>query len=195
MAGSDFLGRLFVMARNRDGHFRALEPQATMPEPLPKPVPVLVPDDAASVISDAVATKLLDGWLGNRSQTLVPHTLNFRVLTPEQASPLLAVMAAAAQADGRVDGSEVRQLPLALARVGAGEAEARELERLIGEPQPLLALLAQVQEAGLASHAYAAALLAINRRGRANRAFLDYLAARLGLGPEVAGSLERRYRA
>jgi uncharacterized membrane protein YebE (DUF533 family) len=82
-----------------------------------------------------------------------------------------------------------------LARAGAGEAEAPALERALREPKPLLPLLAQVQEAGLAAHAYAAALLAINRRGRANRAFLDYLAARLGLGPDVAGSLERRYRA
>jgi uncharacterized membrane protein YebE (DUF533 family) len=142
-----------------------------------------------------VATKLLDGWLGNRRQTLVPHTLNFRALAPEQSALLLEVMAAAAQADGQVDGSEARQLPLALARAGAGEAEAQALERALREPKPLLPLLAQVQEAGLAAHAYAAALLAINRRGRANRAFLDYLAARLGLGPDVAGSLERRYRA
>jgi uncharacterized membrane protein YebE (DUF533 family) len=52
-----------------------------------------------------------------------------------------------------------------------------------------------VQEAGLATHAYAAALLTINPRGRANRAFLDYLAARLGLGSDVAASLKRRYRA
>ena len=34
----------------------------------------------------------------------------------------------------------------------------------------------------------------INRRGRVNRAFLDYVARRLGLSAEVAGSLERRYR-
>jgi uncharacterized membrane protein YebE (DUF533 family) len=193
MAGFDLLGRLFTLARNRDGQFHALEPQTLAPAPAR--VPVRAPDDAALAIPVAVAAKLLDGWLANRRQTLVPHTLNFRVLAPEQASLLLSVMAAAAQADGRVDGSEARQLPLALGRVGAGEGEARELERMVGEPQPLLALLAQVQEAGLASHAYAAALLAINRRGRANRAFLDYLAARLSLGPEVAGSLERRYRA
>ena len=50
------------------------------------------------------------------------------------------------------------------------------------------------EAAGLAAHAYAAALLAINRRGRVNRAFLDYVARRLGLSAEVAGSLERRYR-
>ena len=53
----------------------------------------------------------------------------------------------------------------------------------------------RVEAEGLATHAYAAALLSINRRGRVNRAFLDYLAARLGLAAEIARSLERRYRA
>ena len=76
----------------------------------------------------------------------------------------------------------------------AGEAEARRLEAALAEPQHLGQLLARVEEAGLATHAYAAALLAINRRGRVNRAFLDYVARRLGLPAEVAGSLERRYR-
>lgn len=191
MAGFDLLGRLFSLAGNRDGQFHALEPVPPPPEPAP-PRPLEEPEQGLQV---AVGTKLLEGWLANRHQTLVPHTLNFRVLSPEQAELLLAVMAAAAQADGEVDGTESRQLGLALARVGAGEAEALGLDCALREPRALLPLLGEVQEAGLGSHAYAAALLAINRRGRANRAFLDYLAARLGLAPEVAGSLERRYRA
>lgn len=177
---------------DRDGQFRALEagarnlPQETEPRPA---------SDPEICLRVAVGTKLLEGWLANRQQTLVPHTLNFRAMGPEEAGLLVAVMAAAAQADGEVDPREARQLPQALARVGAGEAEARRLEAALAEPQPLGDLLARVQEAGLGSHAYAAALLAINRRGRANRAFLDYLGARLGLAPEVTVSLERRYRA
>lgn len=191
MAGFDLLGRLFAMAGNRDGQARALEPVASPPPSAP-PRPSVDPERS---VASTVGAKLLEGWLANRHQTLVPHTLNFRALAPDQAGLLLGVMAAAAQADGQVDAGELRQLPLALGRVGAGEAEARELERALREPRPLTALLAEVQEAGLASHAYAAALLVISRRGRANRAFLDYLAARLGLASDVAGSLERRYRA
>lgn len=188
MAGFDLLGRLFGLAANRDGQFRALEPQALAPLP-PRPAP---PEQD---LRQAVATKVLEGWLANRRQTLVPHTLNFRALAPAEGRLLLAVMAAAAQADGEVDSAEARQLPLALARVGAGEAEAREIGRLLAELQPLAAVLGEVRAADLATHAYAAALLAINRRPRVNRAFLDYLEARLGLGREVALSLERRYRA
>jgi uncharacterized membrane protein YebE (DUF533 family) len=191
MAGIDLVGRLLSLAGNRDGQFRALEPQA-MPPPPPSP---RVAQDPERSLEATVAGKLLDGWLANRRQTLVPHTLNFRALSPDQSGLLLQVMAAAAQADGEVDGSEARQLPLALARAGGGDGEAWELDRALREPQPLLPLLSRVEEEDLATHAYAAALLAINRRGRANRAFLDYLAARLGLSREVAGSLERRYRA
>jgi uncharacterized membrane protein YebE (DUF533 family) len=191
MAGVDLLGRLFSLAHNRDGKFHASEPQSLLAEPS-RPRDLSDPEHAIHL---AVGTKLLEGWLANRSQTLLPHTLNFRVLAPNRAKLLLSVMAAAAQADGQVDVSEARQLPLALERVGAGETEARELERALREPQALLPLLSQVQEAGLATHAYAAALLTINPRGRANRAFLDYLAARLGLGSDVAASLKRRYRA
>lgn len=184
------MGWVFRTARNRDGRAHALEVRAQ--EVGPGSVPVLVAVEAGLEV--ALGTKLLDGWLSNRRQVLVPHTLNFRALAPDASALLVEVMAAAAQADGEVDPREAQQLPLALERVGAGEAEARRLEAALAEPQHLGQLLARVEEAGLATHAYAAALLAINRRGRVNRAFLDYVARRLGLPAEVAGSLERRYR-
>lgn len=192
MVGFDLIGRLFGSVRDRDGRSHALESLARTD---PAPPGSTGPADPGDVLRSTVATKVLGGWLANRQQTLVPHTLNFRVLEPAQADLLLAVMAAATQADGEIDPHEVRQLPLALSRVGAGENEARRLEVALAEPQHLGVLLARVQDAGLATHAYAAALLAINRGARANRAFLDYLGARLGLAPDVTGSLERRYRA
>ncbi len=192
MAGFDLLGRLFRPAGSRDGQFRALEPEAVPP---PSPATARLPEDPEQKLRGTVAAKVLEGWLANRQQTLMPHTLNFRVLDPEEARLLLGIMAAAAQADGRIDDAEARQLPLALERVGAGEAEAREIGRLLAEPQPLPALLALIEDEGLAARAYAAALLSISSRGRTNRAFLDYLSARLGLAREVAASLERRYRA
>lgn len=184
------MGLLFRTARNRDGQAHALEEQAQGAAPAP-PRPAMDPEARLEV---ALGAKLLEGWLSNRRQVLVPHTLNFRALAPDEAALLVEVMAAAAQADGEVDPREAQQLPLALGRVGAGEAEARQLEAALAEPQNLGQILSRVDEAGLATHAYAAALLAINRRGRVNRAFLDYVARRLGLSADVAGSLERRYR-
>lgn len=191
--GFDLIGRLLRSLRDRDGQSRALEEIARAGSA--RVGSVLTPFDAEEDLQVAVATKMLGGWLANRQQTLVPHTLNFRVLDRAQADLLLAVMATATQADGEIDSREARQLPLALRRVGAGEDEARRLDAVLAEPQHLGVLLTRVQEAGLTTHAYAAALLTINRGARVNRAFLDYLGARLGLAPDVAGSLERRYRA
>lgn len=185
--GFDLIGRLFGAMRRRDGQARALE-RLAVTGAAPSAAP------PAEDLQDVVAAKVLGGWLANRRQTLMPHTLSFRVLDREQADLLLGVMAAAAQADGAIDSREMRQLPLALRRVGAGEDEARRLEVALAEPQHLGVLLPAIQGAGLATHAYAAALLAINGGVRVNRAFLDYLGARLGLAPEVTGSLERRYR-
>jgi len=184
------MGWLFRTARNRDGQARALEEPARGAEP----VSARSPSDPEARLEVALGTKLLAGWLSNRNQTLMPHTLNFRALAPAEAELLVEVMAAAVQADGDVDSRERQQLPLTLARLGAGDAEVRRLEAALAEPQHLGAVMSRVEEAGLGSHAYAAALLAINQRGRVNRAFLDYVARRLGLSMEVAGNLERRYR-
>lgn len=185
------MGWLLRAARNRDGQAVALEePASRAPAPAQPPVP-----DPEARLEVALATRLLEGWLSNRQQVLVPHTLNFRAMSPEQAALLVEVMAAAAQADGAVDPREAQVLPQVVRRVGAGAAEEARLTAALAEPQNLGSLPARVEAEGLATHAYAAALLAINRRGRVNRAFLDYLAGRLGLAAEVARSLERRYRA
>lgn len=173
---------------DRDGQARALEQDAVAPA---SPSSSGEREDELTM---ALGTKLLSGWLSNRSQTLVPHTLNFGALEAGQGALLIDVMAAAAQADGDVDPREAQQLPLALERVGAGELEKQRLPAALAEPQNLGLLLRRVQDEGLASHAYAAALLAINRRAQVNRTFMDYLAGRLGLSPETVSSLERRYR-
>ena len=191
MAGFDLLGRLLSTVRDRDGRARSLEALA---EGSASPVGPVLPTEGERLLMEKVATKLLGGWLANRQQTLMPHTLNFRALSPQQAGLLVEVMAAAALADGRADTARMRHLPMALRRAGAGEGEEWELRRALAEPRPLPPLLEEVQEKGLAAHAYAAALMAADRRSRASRAFLDYLAARLGLAADVAGSLERRYR-
>lgn len=187
----DIMGWLFRTSRNRDGQAVALEEPGLGHAPsAPSPGP-----DPEGRLEAALATRLLDGWLSNRQQVLVPHTLNFRALDGGQGALLVDVMAAAAQADGTVDPREAQGLPQVLGRVGAGAAEQARLASALSEPQNLGALLARVEAEGLATHAYAAALLAVNRRAQVNRAFLDYLAARLGLAADIARSLERRYRA
>lgn len=194
MTGLGLIDRLIGTVRDRDGRARALERDAAGAQaPAPEAQPAA--NAPSALLIEATATKLLAGWLANRHQTLVPHTLNFDALAPEQAGLLILTMAAAVQADGQTDPVEERRMEQALGRVGAGSEAIRRLRAALAEPQPLSRLLAEVQEAGLASHAYAAVLLSLDRGNRVNRAFLDYLAARLALPAGVAGSLERRYRA
>lgn len=188
----DPLRQMLGRVRDRDGRAPALEALAVeAPPSTAAAADRLAP---AAPLTEAVAVKLLSGWLENRRQTLMPHTLNFKALGPGQADLLLAVMAAAALADGDVDATEERQLPLALDRAGGDASHGERLRALMAAPPALGEVLRDIREAGLGSHAYAAALLAINRASRVNTAFLDYLAARLGLAPDLAASLARRYR-
>jgi uncharacterized membrane protein YebE (DUF533 family) len=103
-------------------------------------------------------------------------------------------MAAAATADGQVDEEEQARLTGSLARIGMSEAERRLLAEAVRSPRPLGPLLTDIQRAGIGSHAYAASLLTLNQRNSVNRAYLDYLAARLALPNDVVTSLNRRYR-
>ena len=198
MAIPRLLHRLLDNANDRDGRARALEPPVAMARlggaadapPAERRIP-----PPPQPVAEGIAVKLLAGWLENRRQTLIPHTLNFGALPETQAQMLLRLMAAAAQADGQVDPNEERQIGQALERFGAGAEHEAELRRALAEPVALGPLLAEVRAVGLSSHGYAAALLAVNRASRVNQLFLDYLAARLGLLSDVAESLASRYRA
>lgn len=156
-------------------------------------------DGACSNVSiDAVhrclATKLMGAWLANRRQTLMPHTLNFRALASHEVALVIEIMAAAAHADGGVDEQEERQITLALKLVDADANEAARYREAINDPRPMQTVLDAVRSARVGAHAYAGALLTINRSSPVNRAFLAYLAARLGLPPDLALALESRYR-
>jgi uncharacterized membrane protein YebE (DUF533 family) len=107
---------------------------------------------------------------------------------------LLAEAMAAALAAGRAPPAERGQAARqALARLGAGDEEARRLADALERPRPVHGLLAEIQGAGLGPHAYAASVLAADTREPASRAWLGYLAARFALPPEVVVSLNRRY--
>jgi hypothetical protein len=191
-----FLDRLLSRAPRRDAS--AVDVEA--PEPVlaagidadaapraPGP-PVRAPE---TVLREALATKLLDAWLQNRLQTLYPLTLNLRVLGPE-ARGLLVQLAAGSAAMVWDGGADRGRLLAALATAGGGEEEVRLLDRALAEPAPLPPLLEALRQAGLGAHAYAAGLLVLGRSGAVERAWLDFLAARLGLPGTITADLERR---
>ena len=195
------LKRLIGAARNRDGRAEALEPE-------PAAMAATAATEAAgpahrsrlatrpeAILQESLAAKVLHGWLGNRQQTLYPLVLNLRSLGGRERA-LLAEIMAATSAAGRAPPTEERGRAArqALARLGAGEEEARRFDAALDRPRPSRDLLGEVQDAGIGPHAYAAALLAADAREPASRAWLGYLAARFALPPEVVVSLDRRHR-
>ena len=194
----DLLKRLIGAARNRDGRADALEPQALEREAAATAAPapaqrLRLATRPEAILQESLATKVLHGWLGNRQQTLYPLVLNLRNLNGHERALLAEVMAATVTA-GRAPPAERGQAALqALARLGAGEEEARRFAAALDRPRPVHELLAEIQGAGLGPHAYAASVLAADTREPASRAWLGYLAARFALPPEVVVSLNRRY--
>jgi uncharacterized membrane protein YebE (DUF533 family) len=194
-----FFGRILMMARNRDGQAHALEEGAEGGEAVEEAAPPPTRrhrqgPEAHRIVQEALAGKLLDGWLQARQRTLFPLTLDFARLDADGSALLVRMMVAAAEADGEVDRPDQDRIAAVLAARGGGEAERRMLAEAIQTPMPLGALLRQVQEARLGAQGFAASLLALDRRSRVNQAWLDYLAARLGLPAAVVDGLKRRYR-
>jgi uncharacterized membrane protein YebE (DUF533 family) len=132
-----------------------------------------------------LAQKVLHAWAHNRQQVRVPLVLDLERVDAPQRALLLQAIAAALAAGGPVDEGRAAA---AMARVGAAPAE------LPGSPPDLFRLLAELEEADLGAHAYAAATLVLDRRQAAPRAFLDWLAARFGLPVSLTNGLARRYR-
>ncbi|KMO17179.1 DUF533 domain-containing protein [Methylobacterium platani] len=147
---------------------------------------------ADAVVTEALSQKVLHAFLQNRHQTLVPLTLNLRVLEPAQRDLVIQAMAAAFLAQGRrQDPAPVRD---ALARISAAEAERQRLDKALAAPLALGDLLDAILDADLGAYAYVASLLAVDQRRRVNQLYLAYLAERLGLAEDVVSSLHRRYR-
>ena len=94
---------------------------------------------------------------------------------------LLQAMINAAKADGQIDGREMERILTKLDESGA-DAEAKDFVLAeMRRPLDVDALVAQATTPELAAEVYAASLLAIEVDTPAERAYLDRLAAALGL--------------
>ena len=142
---------------------------------------------------DILAAKVLFAWLRNRQQLLVPYTIDLAKLDEAQVELLVHAMIVAAQADGTVDGKERDRVRAALERLNATPEQIESVDAALGQPKPLAHALAQVEDVQTGAIAYAASLLAIDRRKLVNRQYLRYLAARLQLPRDVCRSLEQRF--
>jgi uncharacterized membrane protein YebE (DUF533 family) len=140
-----------------------------------------------------VAAKVLFDWLRNRQQLLVPYTIDLAKLDASEVELLVHAMIVAAKADGSVDGKEHDRVRSALERLNATPEQIESVDEALDRPKPLAQALAGVKDVQTGAIAYAASLLAIDRRKLVNRQYLRYLAARLQLPRDVCRSLEQRF--
>ena len=152
------------------------------------------PPEYDESIVQVLASKVLSDWLKNRQQLLVPFTLDLQKLDPSEVDVLMHAMIAAAYAGGDPGEKSRERLDAALERLNAGERQREAFLQALQQPKTLRDALASVQDVSAGAMVYASSLLAIDRRRLVNRHFMRYLAARLDLSPQLARSLEQRFR-
>ncbi len=107
------------------------------------------------------------------------------------ALALVTAMIAAAKADGHVDAEEQKRILGKLSENGLDLEEAAFLTQELTSPLDIDKVVKAAMNKEEAVEIYAASLLAITADHPAERAYLDMLAARLGLEPELARTIER----
>lgn len=142
---------------------------------------------------EVLAVKLAFSHLRNRQQLLGPPPTTLGHLDQNQAELLIRAAVAAAMADGHFDENEERMLRTSLSSLEQQAGEPGFITAAMRRPLPLEVLLRDVRDPHLASLVYAASLMAIDKHGEINRAYLHYLAMRLRLPPPVLERLHSQY--
>lgn len=106
------------------------------------------------------------------------------------AETLLHAMVAAAKADGHIDADERARILGRLSAIGMSSEDTAFLEAELASPVDIERIVRAARTPEVAAEVYAASLLAITPDAPAERAYLDLLAARLGLDPGLKGELE-----
>lgn len=145
-------------------------------------------------VRDAVAQKLLLGFLQNRHQTLYPLSINFRTFDDAGSALLMRVVAVSLLAGGTSASAMTERVDGWLNKTQGGERERATLAAALADPQALSTLLAEAASAKLGAASYAVALAVLDQRQSVNRRFLEYLAVRLAVPSDIARSLAQRYR-
>ncbi|RYB06308.1 DUF533 domain-containing protein [Lichenibacterium ramalinae] len=142
---------------------------------------------------DVLAVKLAFSHLRNRQQLMGPPPTTLGHLDQNQAELLIRAAITAAMADGHLDENEERMLRASLSSLELQVGEPGFITAAIRRPLPLDVLLRDVRDPHLASLVYAASLMAIDKHGEINRAYLHYLALRLRLPPPALERLHSQY--
>lgn len=125
-----------------------------------------------------------------------PHALpaSFDLEASSNASNALRVvqaMVAASKADGVVDTSERDRVFDKLREASLAQEDQDEVLRLLTQPMDMEGVVRGVDSRELALEIYAASVFVVAPTSRAERAYLDLLAARLGLEADVTLQVEQ----
>ncbi|MFP5512981.1 MAG: DUF533 domain-containing protein [Alphaproteobacteria bacterium] len=144
------------------------------------------------VLHEMLARQILDAHLRNRHQLHDHAPADLATASPDEARLLVRAMAAAAHANGKLDGMELGRIRGKLRSSPLDEEEQRALEGSLEEPQCLEELVRQVDSPRLAARFYAVSLAAVDKNAPINRSYLRYLAQRLGLPADLVVRLNRQ---
>lgn len=144
------------------------------------------------VLHEMLARQILDAHLRNRHQLLDRAPSDLQTVSPAEARLLVRAMAAAAHANGKLDGMELGRIRAKLRSSPLDEEDRRTLENSLEEPQCLEELVRQVDSPRLAARFYAVSLAAVDKNAPINRSYLRYLAQRLGLPADLVVRLNRQ---
>lgn len=194
------LQRLLERRIDRDGQASALEPALAAP---PAADLDLALDSGRrdrrlklpqEILDRSLSGKVLDGWLQNRHQVLVPLTLRLDRLDADDVSLVMRFTAVAVLNATDAGPSARRFAERWLAEIGAVSDGLAPFHAALDDPPPLNRALAALRERDLAPFAYAAAVAAVDTREPVGRLFASFVAARLALPADAVRSIDRRAR-
>jgi uncharacterized membrane protein YebE (DUF533 family) len=110
------------------------------------------------------------------------------------ALELISAMITASKADGHIDDQERAKILSRCSEAGLDNEATSFIEQELAGPLNVDRIVKAARTKEEAVELYAASLLAIAPDHAAERAYLDLLAARLGLEPELAKTIERTVR-
>ena len=110
-------------------------------------------------------------------------------LDDAHAMLLIRAMIAAANADGEIAPDERERITAKLDQAGAGAEERAVLERELASPRSVDQIVREVHDQETAEQVYLASRIAMNPDTAAERAYLEFLAARLELPAERRNEL------
>ncbi|MDP4026877.1 hypothetical protein Q8W71_30235 [Methylobacterium sp. NEAU 140] len=144
-------------------------------------------------LAEAIAQKMLHGWLQNRHQTLMPLSVNLALLPPDERGRVARFAALAATAG--TDVTAPARLAAWLAGASADADTLAAYDAALGAPPAFGRTLADVAAPSCAGIAYVLALVAArgDDAGGAGHAFAEYVAERLALPGAARRSARRRH--